>query len=233
VFEEGTAMKKSLIDCMTKRSLVAWPVWWLLMSIVSINTINYAAASEAKKAPSLVNQSLQAPEIRSLAASALANAAQVRAKVHDGKKDHLWDYIARLNTLIALIKAARPTGEIDALIIYYQQHLAFEDNKQVLADMLPLYHALDALPQNKLTEKARQQLDTVRTALQNGKRADALKALDNMQRTLNIDGVDFPLQAAEEKLRTITNQYEDNRTVPKGTVLLGLETDLLQLVNAL
>lgn len=210
-----------------------WLIWWLLLSLMSINTITYAAASEAKQSQSLANHSLQAPEIRSLAASALANAAQVRAKVHDGKTDHVWDYIARLNTLIALIKAARPTGEIDALITYYQQHLGFEDNKQVLADMLPLYHALDALPHSNQTKQARQQLDSVREALQNGKRADALAALDNMQRTLSIDGVDFPLQAAEEKLRTITDQYEDNRTLPKGTVLLGLETDLLQLVNAL
>jgi hypothetical protein len=226
-------MMKSLIDCITKRSYVTWPVWWLVASLLSIYTISYATAAEAKQSPSLANQSLQTPEIRSLAASALANVAQVRAKVHDGKTDHLWDYIAQLNTLIALIKAARPTGEIDALIIYYQQHLAFEDNKQVLADMLPLYHALDALPHTKQTEKAHQQLDSVRTALQNGKRADALKALGDMQRTLSIDGVDFPLQAAEEKLRTITNQYEDNQTLPKGTILLGLETDLLQLVNAL
>ena len=52
-----------------------------------------------------------------------------------------------------------------------------------------------------------------------------------MQRTLSIDGVDFPLQAAEEKLQSITDMYEDKRDIPKGSVLLELENELLQIVN--
>lgn len=203
----------------------------LLAVLLCISVDSYAGATDTSQ--SLAVHSVQAAQIRTLVAGALADVAQIRAKVHDGKTDHLWDNLTQLHTLITLIKAARPTGEIDALVIFYRQHLAFEDNKQVLADILPLYHALDALPHSKQTETARQQLNTVRSALQNGKRADALQALDNMRRTLSIDGVDFPLQAAEEKLYTISNLFDDKQALPKGPTLLGLETDLLQVLNAL
>ena len=204
----------------------------VLITVLSLSANCFAGSTDSSP-PLVAHSSVPAVQIRTLVASALADVAQIRAQIHDGKTDHLWHNLTQLHTLIALIKAARPTGEIDALMVFYQQHLAFEDNKQVLADIMPLYHALDALPPSEQSKMAHQQLNTVRSALQNGKRADALEALDNMQRTLSIDGVDFPLQAAEEKLYTIMNYYDDKQAMPKGPTLLGLETDLLQMLNAL
>lgn len=226
-------MMKLLLLSGTKRYVVAWLTWSLLAVLFAASNISYAGVNTTTPVSQLTSDSSQAVQIRTLVASALATVAQIRAHVRHGKTEHLRDYLNQLNTLVTLIKAARPTGEIDALVIYYKQHLDFEDNKQVLADILPLYTALDALPNSKQTQTARQQLNSVRASLQNGKRADALQSLEDMQRTLSIDGVDFPLQAAEEKLRTITSRYEQDNVLQQSPELLGLETDFLQILNSL
>lgn len=209
--------------------------WLWLATCVSLAVLPASGVAAASNKPSLTvaAQSKSAGQIRALVAGALAKVAYLREQTRHGKDSLSKDYLVQLNILFDLIEAARPTGEIDALLDFYQQHLAFEDNKQALADVLPLYNALKALPHSKQVETAQQHLTQARTALQNGKRAEALKSLDNMQRALAIDGVDFPLQAAEEKLQKISNFYAMHNTMPQDGTLLELETDLLQILASL
>jgi len=208
----------------------------LTVTLLASSTMGYAAVSKVTKipaTPSVSHITMQAAQVRALVAIALADVANLRAQVNHNKNDHVLDHLLQLNTLVSLVKASRSTGEIDALIKFYQQHLSFEDNKQVLVDILPLYRALSDLPKTKKTVLARQQLDKVRTSLEKGMQENAVTALEDMRRSLSIDGVDFPLLAAEEKVRSITNLYEENQQPPKDSSLLGLETDLLQILNTL
>ncbi len=198
-----------------------------------IHGSSYAAVSEPVGASHLTIPPTLSRHIRALVAGALVSVANLRAEAHNGKSEDVSSELKKLNTLVMLVKTARPTGEIDALADFYRQHLGFEDNKQVLADILPLYKALDVLPKSKQTDAARQQLDAVRTALQSGQKADALTALGNMRRILSNDGIDFPLQAAEEMLRSITMLYYDNHTPPKESALLELENHFLQILSSL
>lgn len=228
--EKGVIFMKSLICYAYKKQALA-----LVLFAALFGSVAAASTSQTQSAPipSITVHSSQAARIRTLAAGALAKVAHIRAQVRHGKNDHLRRDLEQLNMLVELIKSARSTGEIDALMDFYQQHLSFEDNKQVLADILPLYSALAALPHSKQTEAARQQLDRIRSALQNGKRAQALAALGNMRRTLSMDETDFPLQAADEKLRAITDLYEESHKVPQSQDLMGLENDLLQMIGSL
>lgn len=223
-------MNKSFLS-VTKKIVIGM----LLLTIFSALTVGKAATTSGNHLLE-VSQSpptAQSKQIRTYVALALADVANIRDQVRHNQNDHLLDQLLKLNILMGMIKASRPTGEIDALIKFYQEHLSFEDNKQGLADILPLYKALEALPKTKQTELARQQLDRVRANLEKGMQADALTALEEMRRTLDIDGVDFPLQAAEEKLHSVTNLYEENQELPKDSSLLGLETDLLQILDSL
>lgn len=224
---------RSLFQPGTHNYVAAWLSVACLVTFFTATNISYASTKTNTAVSQQASDSLRTEQLRALVASALARTAQLRDLAHHGKTDHLREQLNQLSALVNLIKAVRPTGEIDALVVYYQQHLDFEDNTQVLADILPLYTALNALPKTKKIEAAHQQLDIVRAALQDGKRAAALSALEDMRRTLSIDNVDFPLQAAEEKLQTITSQYKKNNTLQQSQELLGLESDFLKILNAL
>lgn len=209
-------------------------VGMLLLILVSTSAVGSAAPAPGSQPEVVVSSPAeQSTQIRNYVALALADVANMRAQVRHDQNDHLLNHLLKLNILVGMIKASRPTGEIDALMEFYKEHLSFEDNKQVLADILPLYKALAALPPSRQTELARHQLDKVRANLEKGMQADALAALEEMRRTLDIDGVDFPLQAAEEKLSSITNLYEEKQKLPKDSSLLELETDLLQILQSL
>lgn len=228
-------MMSTLLFLTNRKLLLKAIVSTILLAPFILCATTYAATTDTihNASPVVTNQTEEVLQIRALAASALAQVAHIRAQVRNNKYDHVRDNLVQLYTLIELIKAARPTGEVDALIVFYREHLAFEDNKQILADILPLYRALDTLPNSQQKQKARKQLNDVRNALQEGKRSDALKALEAMQLTLAIDGVDFPLQAAEEKLQNIANLYDEQHRLSKVPELLGLETDLLQIIHAI
>lgn len=211
-------------------------VWIMLVTFLGSLPASYAAATPSHTPSSnavLSSHAAQTGQMRALVAMALADVANIRALISQNKNNRLLDELLQIKTIVTLIEAARPTGEIDALMKFYQQHLSFEDTRQVLADIMPLYHALSALPPSKQSDLARQQLDQVKTNLEKGMHEDALTALEEMRRTLSVDGVDFPLQAAEEKLNSITNLYEDKQEPPKDSILLGLENDFMQILGAL
>jgi hypothetical protein len=174
----------------------------------------------------------QAGQFRALVATELEKVAKLRSQLGRGDRVNVGNDLSELNILFDLIDTSRPSGEVDALVTYYKERLAAEDNTQALADVLPLYAALSNLHDGKKVVAARHQLDRVRAALQNGKRSDAIAALGDLQRALTIDGVDFPLQAAEEKLQTIRESYIGNHKLPNDTELFALETNLLEILRA-
>lgn len=205
----------------------------LLASLLLVTLVCHASSPHVVTARVKAEDFPRATQVRALVATALAKVATMRANVSRGKQDHVADYLAQLTILFDLIEASRPAGEVDALANYYKEQLSFEDNQQALADVLPLYSAFSKLAHSQRTVLARQQLDRVRSALQNGQRANALAALEDMRRALAVDGVDFPLQAAEEKLQTIRDSFQGNQQLPSDAALFELETNLLEILNSL
>lgn len=211
---------------------IAWS-WLVICILLSAIGEHNASAATIKPKMTVASDSQSAKQIRTLSAAALAKVAYLRKQADQNKNSPTKNYLVQLNTLFDLIDAARPTGEIDNLLTFYKEHLSFEDNSQALADLLPLYNALKALPHSKSLKTARKYLNQARSALQDNKRAETLKSLQNMQRAMAIDGVDFPLQAAQEKLQKLTKFYDLHNTMPQDGTLLEMETDLLQIINTL
>jgi hypothetical protein len=187
---------------------------------------------EARAPADIATPASHPPGIRALVATALAEVAAARLAAHDDKPDELVQNLLDARQVFDLIKAARPTGEVDAVLRYFRAHLSFEDNAQALADLLTLYNTLDAMPASGETTAAREHLQRLKHALQNNNRAGALKELGDVRKALVIDDVDFPLHAADDKLRTIISSFMQNHALPKRPDLLGVETDLLAILNA-
>jgi hypothetical protein len=69
-------------------------------------------------------------------------------------------------------------------------------------------------------------------ALENPDHAKALELIDGMEKTLEIDAIDLPLQAATDELSHILNKLENNHEAPKVEELLLLEKNLSLLLAA-
>lgn len=195
----------------------------LLVLCLSASQAAFAQAPDSHYSPPAA--------LRALVADALSKVASARAALQNKQTDYLAQDLAQAQIDIGLIKALRPNGEINALTLYLREHLAFEDNQQALADILPLQRALSRLNLPQQATIATQDLNRVEQSLQSGTRAQVIDALDDMQKNLSVNELDFPLRAAAEKLRSISRYYNTQHKLPETPTLLGVETDLLQILS--
>lgn len=209
----------------------------LILSATALGlSVAMAQTSVSQTATGNVNITLDQSELawnRALIATALSKVGQARAAVHEKASDEAVDNLLEARTLFDLIRAARPVGEITALLNYLRAHLAFEDNQQVLAELLPLYKALDFAPASNSVTLARGYLDAARAALQKPDRAQALKSLDNMEKVLAVENIDLPLQAAQLKLYDVVQMLTVERKLPPDGDLVTIEENLLLALEGL
>lgn len=169
--------------------------------------------------------------LRSLAAEALAGVARARVALHNHKPARALRDLAEVHTLTALIRAARPTAEVDAMLHYLRRQQDLEDNQQALADLLPVYAALDAMEPSVPVHAARQRLDAAKQDLEQNSRDQARKELDAMSQSLVIDGVDFPLHAATDALTKLTHKLRKGDKHLDASVLAPVEKNLLRIAQ--
>jgi hypothetical protein len=172
----------------------------------------------------------QKTHIRALVASALEHSARARQLLKNKQTTDAVDQLIQVGTLLDLAAAARPTGEINALLAYLRTKLVLEDNKQALPDLLPLEDALYALPPSAAANTARRQLNVAKAALENQDQPKASAALQAMAKALVIDQIDFPLVAARDDLNTARTLLQDN-SQDASTQLSSLDRNLLLILN--
>lgn len=170
-------------------------------------------------------------QLRSLAAEALAGVARARVALHNHKPARALRDLAEVRTLTDLIRAARPTAEVDAMLHYLRQQQDLEDNQQALADLLPVYAALNAMEPSAPVHAARQRLDAAKQDLEQNSRDEAHKELDAMAQSLIIDGVDFPLHAATDALAKLTRKLRKGDDHLDDSALAPVEKNLLRIVQ--
>lgn len=170
--------------------------------------------------------------IRSIAAMALEKTAQARVAL---QKKHLGMLVQTLREeqlLLDLLAINSPSGEANSLLHYLKTQMTLEDNREALPDLLPLFRALDHMPASPRLNHARNQLKEVERALEDPDHAKALKLLDDVEKTLEIDGVDLPLQAAADEVGQMLNKLEKDHDAPKEETLLLLEKNLTLLLSS-
>lgn len=184
---------------------------WLLVFSAHV----MAAAPKAMSAPTSTSATIplsveQKRHIRDLVVAALERTARARQLLKEKQTSEAVDQLIEVGTLLDLTAAARPTGEVNALLAYLRIKLVLEDNKQALPDLLPLEAALKALPPSGAANTARRQFSVAKIALENQDQPKASAALRAMAKALVIDQIDFPLLAAREDLNTARTLLQDN-----------------------
>ncbi len=174
----------------------------------------------------------QRAQAGALIADALAKTGTVRIAVERGQLDAAYRGLADAHLLLDLVRSALPTGETRALMRYVRTQLELEDNQEVLSDLLVVYAALNAMPSSLAAQRARNELDAVKAALEKPDRASAAKALERMQRLLVIDGVDLPVDAAAEKVREAMDQMQGGKHAPEDATLVEVQSNLMQALRA-
>lgn len=205
------------------------PAILLIISGLIFNTGMAFGGGESKR---LIAPTLQS-YTRALVATALEKVAQARAANHDNKSIETTTALRNVRVLFDLIRASRPTAEVQGLLNYVKNNLRFEDNRQVLADLLPVYAAINALPPSPMVTTARKQLDDIKKALENTERQKAVDLLNELTRALMIDNVDIPLNAASQDLTNAVNTLEVQGKPARDETLLSIEKNLLLMLNTL
>jgi hypothetical protein len=189
-----------------------------------------ANAKAADPGPTL--SAAEARVVRALTATALARVAEARAALVGHSVDQAKDDLRQVRMLFELIKANMPAGETRALAHYFEAHLKIQDNREALPKLLPIYAALDNMPPGPGVDKARQDLNKAKNALENLNRKTAVDALDAMDKALSVDGVDLPLQAAEESLHQALNSFGKPGGAPQQDTLISIAHNLLQILGS-
>jgi YfdX protein len=204
---------------------------------VFVFSTHVTAAATAISAAAVANATIplsaeQKTHIRALVASALERTARARQLLKNKQTTDAVDQLIQVGTLLDLAAAARPTGEINALLAYLRTKLVLEDNRQALPELLPLEAALQALPASAAVNNARRHLSAAKTALENQDQPKASAALQAMTKALVIDQIDFPLVAARDDLNTARTLLQDN-SQDASTQLSSLDRNLLLILNGI
>ena len=218
---------------MTKNIIVSLVIVGACLSICSalVPVATARAASTSASTNAAIPLSVeQKKHIRALVASALQHTARARQLLKNKQTAEAVDQLIQVGTLLDLAAAARPTGEINALLAYLRTKLELEDNKQALPDLLPLEAALQALPPSAAANRARHQLNVAKVALEDQDQPKASAALKAMVKALVIDQIDFPLVAARDDLNTARTLLHDN-SKDASIQLSSLDRNLLLILN--
>lgn len=211
-------------------SLVVVTACMLVFSMHVTATTRKAVSASASTNATIPLSVGQKTRIRALVAAALEHTARARQLLKNKQTSEAIDQLIHVGTLLDLTAAARPTGEVNALLAYLRIKLVLEDNKQALPDLLPLEAALQALPRSAAANTAHHQLAAAKTALENQDQPKASAALRAMGKALVIDEIDFPLLAARDDLNTARTLLQDSSR-DANTQLSSLDRNLLLILN--
>jgi hypothetical protein len=142
--------------------------------------------------------------ISSAAIKVLRHIAEARGHLQEEKpdKDAAKAELEKAEKLFDIIQAALPTSEVKDRIWVAQKHLEYEDSREVLPDLVPIFASLDDLGDYMLTNKAKEHLDKAKEALGNDQKSEAHEQLKQVDEALVYVEADLPLSST----RTLVDQ---------------------------
>ena len=136
--------------------------------------------------------------IQKTTAVALGNLARARADIRRKEYTRARHELAEAERLAHAIHQDLSTAVAKNLIGVARTHLEFEPPGRVVADLPPIYAALDAIDIYMPTDWARQHLDKARVYLENSDKTGAQRELKLADRSLMIMEVELPLLSVEK-----------------------------------
>ena len=147
--------------------------------------------------------------ISSAAVKILRHIAAARGDLHGDKPniDQAKSELDQSDKLLDIIQASLPTTKVKDHIWVAKKHLEYENTREVLPDLVPIYSSLDELVDYVPTGTAKVHLDQAKKALQQGDKGKATEQLKQTDDALLFVEADLPLSAtrnlvtqAKEKL---------------------------------
>jgi hypothetical protein len=173
------------------------------------------------------------PISSSLAAMAIDKVIHARIAIKKDKKPaKAINLLKGVGVDLDLIWAGQPKAEEAALLDYIKSLLSFEDNDQVLADLLPLYNATSTTTSASRVSTIHSRLDRIKKALESSDRITVNKELDDMTQAVYADAIDIPFNAAKKDLDVALDTLS-KENMPDDETLFSLQKNLITLLGML
>lgn len=148
--------------------------------------------------------------ISTSAVKVLRHVAEARGRLRQDKPDAdgAKSELLQANKLLDIIKASLPTTEVKDRIWVARKHLEYEDTREVLPDLIPIYTSLTELVDYLPTANAKGHIDEAKKAMEEGKKERAQEQLRAADDALLYVEADLPLNST----RALVNQALDALT---------------------
>jgi hypothetical protein len=135
--------------------------------------------------------------ISSAAVKVLRHIADARGELQGDKIDtkKASEELDKSKKLLDIIQASLPTTKIKDHIWVAKKHLEYEDTREVLPDLIPIYSSLEELVDYMPTSQAKDHLDQAKQALENGDKSQAKEQLLATDDALLYVEADLPLSS--------------------------------------
>lgn len=157
-----------------------------------------AIQEEVTVTPGKTISPLEEAALSSAGVKVLRHIAQARADIRNKDAEAAKAELGQSEKLLDIIQAALPTTNVKDRVWVAKKHLEYEDTREVLPDLIPIYASLDELIDIMPTDIAKEHLDRAKTHLESGDKEAAKEALDATAAALQYTEVDLPLSATRQ-----------------------------------
>lgn len=167
--------------------------------------------------------------ISSVAVKVLRHIADARGKLEgdEPKADEAKSELEQAERLLDIIEAALPTTKVKDRVWVAQKHLEYENTREVLPDLVPIYAGLDELVTYMPTAKAKGHLDEAKQALEAGDKPKAQEQLAATDDALLYVEADLPLSSTRHLVTQAENYLEQGDTQAADQALVAAEDNVL------
>lgn len=194
---------------------------------VLVLILGTAAAAGEKGDDISRSSAIRAGIVSAAAAAALRHLADARSRIHRQEPDTVDRQLLQVHVMLDVIRSARPSGTARDYLSVARRHLEFQEPKDVLGDLPPIYQAVNSLAPETSVSDAIKALDQARDRLTQGNKGGAFDAFNALDAALTDNRVDLPIKSAEDRLTTAQNQLKAGKDTAADESLAGAEKNLL------
>lgn len=167
--------------------------------------------------------------ISSTAVKALRHIADARGALLGDKPDSekAGAQLGQAEKLLDIIQAALPTSEIKDRIWVAKKHLEYEDTREVLPDLVPIYASLEELVDFVPSARARTHLDKAKQALEKGDKPEAVEQLQAADDAMLYMEADLPLSSTRHLVEQATAALSKGDTQAADQALKAAEDNVV------
>lgn len=165
--------------------------------------------------------------ISSAATKTLRHIAQARSDIHDKDLAAAQKELDKANTLLDIIQTSMPTTKIKDRIWVAKKHLEYENTREVMPDLVPIYTSLEELMDYMPVKDAKSHLDKAKEHIKNGNKKPATEELEAMDAALVYNEADLPLAATRQLVASAKAELEKGNADVANTALKNAEDNVV------